>query len=253
MMNPIRVAYDINHIPPYIFPCARHDYLITPYTPDCPFPGLSVEIVVSLLRTLQHPIISIAIPNFDDIDSGSEAYDMVGSILPLNDLEFYNLTTTIPIVYDSVSVITTDKPLTDGNDMLAFMKPFTSAVWVGLFVVSLVRKIYTKLMTNMERCQDRTSNPLSASRATLLPIALCMVVFTGLYKSGLLTSLILREKTYLIENLDDIANLPPEVEIRGYVTFREHFYSCCQRVVQDIQGGPEVSRQHLTIGFRKNV
>lgn len=218
MNSSIRVGYDID-APPYIFSCAHDDYITTPYTAECPFPGLTVEIVASILRILKRPVISI---NGSIETDASDTIDVVGVILPLEEFKIEKLDTTIPILYDYISVITTDRPKTDGNDLLAFMNPFTSVVWIGVLLVVLMQKIFSRLVTKVEHSQNGTKIRSSASRATLLPVALCMVVLTGLYKSGLLTNLILRKKTYMVEDLNDLANLPPDVEFRGYVNLWVH-------------------------------
>lgn len=93
----------------------------------------------------------------------------------------------------------------------SILAPFRWPVWLTVLSLFAINRTYSVLYTSENRSSIRRFRP--SFTPSLLPVTLGLVLTTSLYRSGLLTKLLLRNPRYLVERESDLLELPDRVAI----------------------------------------
>lgn len=218
MTLPIRVAYygQPPHQAPWVYPCGVQTYsnkANVRKAHQCLYPGLNVEIVNAIFHTVQRPTVfeNVGRLTLDRPELTASTADVVGMVLPLDYLNQQNYTATWPVLYDSLSILTTSRPVSQNSYVFYFINSFTPMVWLTIVLLAVIRKVLQGNHVAMEVRSYRY-----AFSTFLFPITLCFMLLTGLYRSKLVANLLVDKITYPINSIEDVANLPSDVRILGF-------------------------------------
>lgn len=224
MQQPYRVAYDGEHgrQHPWFFPCGYALYCKPnhPQSEYCKYPGLQVELINAILRTLQHRFVAVDIgSSMYDANSStiiSATSDIIAEVLPIQILQAHNYTPTIPITYQRMVAITTSRPVDQHSNLFSFLNPFSPPVWVAILSLVVLRISYSVLFHRKGDLVAKIRSFRPSFTSSFLSITTCFMLLTGLYRNQLLSDLLIRKVSYPVNGIEDVANLPSDVRIIGY-------------------------------------
>lgn len=211
---------------------------------------MQVEIVEAILRTLGRPYVLLLVNNGSATEN---TFDIIGNLRTDTHFRSLNVTPTNPILYERLSVVMSDRPISDDNDTFALLNPFSQSVWLAILLLITVKSVYSAVLARYSDVVDECRSFRPSFSATLLPIAFGVVLLTALYKNNLLASFLLQKPKYLIANLDDLAYLDGGKKI--YVSFIStwsnilHQASATQRAALDEKRNVFIPKNYEFQGF----
>lgn len=167
------------------------------------------------LRLLKRPYVLVN----NDGSGSQDAYDLMGSLHSLYSFRTSNITPTNPILYERLSVVMSDTPLSERSNVFALLNPFSQVVWLAVLLLIAVKSVYSAVLTKSKYpgLFGRLRFFRPSFSATLVPIAFGIVLLSALYRNKLLASFFVHNTVYLISNVADLAYLSDDTKI--YVSF----------------------------------
>lgn len=199
---------------PFFFPCAFIPRNQFRRTPGCSYPGSSVEIIRAILGDLHY--------SFTPVDFDKDKFDLTGFSASADFLSPLNLSTTIPVANERIAVIMSDRPVSQHALLTALFHPFDYTIWLAILVLIFFRRGYPIILKCLEDySKDCTSFPSfqPSASGTVLSTTMGVMLLTALYRNGLLTRLMNQQRRFLVEDINDLADLPKDIQVNKF---------CCQ-------------------------
>lgn len=109
--------------------------------------------------------------------------------------------------------------MSDKHDLFGALRPFGPLLWASVVMAVVLKKVLIYLNGSTQFHINTSLN------GTLYPITFGMMLIISLYRSQLLTKLLVHQSDYIVNDLDDLADLPDSVQI---ITGRSNWRQICE-------------------------
>lgn len=159
-------------------------------------PGLTYHVLDGLVRYMNLSVVDMII---EDAFSFPPDCDMLANTIDNVTLQENNMTAAATHVFDYVpSVVTCNRPMDVEWNLFGAFKPFQWPVWLLVVAFVLTNRLYSQVVSQSSSVGDVVRHGRPTFVASLLPLTFGLMLLTGLYRSRLLTTLLLKDPIYMV-------------------------------------------------------